>query len=168
MRSKRRFRNTDAISQTLQTAHVFNPNTQRITRSIATQIKVAARDAVFNTHELVENIISFLPAKNIFGVMRVSKSQFKAVIDSSPDLRTKMFIRSGCETIAKPFSSAGASQDVDQDQSEASGASDASDVSEPRATKMEDLLPVIVNPVLGSSPSSQVCQNIVCRVLPIP
>lgn len=68
--------------------------------------------------------------------MRVSKSQFKAVIDSSSDLKRKMFIRSGREGAAQSLSSAGAHQDMSRASSKA------------RAVKMEDLLPVSLNPML--------------------
>jgi len=51
-----------------------------------------ARKCVFETNELLEQILLFLPAKNIFSVWRVSK-QWAAVIDSSIGLQRKMFLR---------------------------------------------------------------------------
>lgn len=54
--------------------------------------KHAACKATFDTTELVESILSFLPAINIFGVIRVSKG-VKSVIDGSPALQERMFLR---------------------------------------------------------------------------
>lgn len=51
-----------------------------------------ARQAVFATSELLEKIILYLPMKTIFGIQRVSQ-KFKAVIDASPDIQTKIFRR---------------------------------------------------------------------------
>lgn len=70
----------------------FDPINQRITRSLAIRIKASPGHAVFNTAELLENILSFLPFKNLFGVMRVSK-QFKSAIDNSPTLQRMIFLR---------------------------------------------------------------------------
>lgn len=70
-----------------------NTDKRRVTRSLTAQrAKYAACKATFDTNELVENILAFLPAKNIFGVIRVSKS-FKSVIDTSPTLQERMFLR---------------------------------------------------------------------------
>lgn len=52
----------------------------------------AAMQAVFQTSELVENILVHLPAKNIFGVQRVSKSFNNAVKNSLP-IKEKLFLR---------------------------------------------------------------------------
>ena len=52
----------------------------------------AAMQAVFQTSELVENILVHLPAKNIFGVQRVSKSFRNAVRNSLP-IKEKLFLR---------------------------------------------------------------------------
>jgi hypothetical protein len=48
--------------------------------------------AVFQTSELVENILVHLPAKTIFGVRRVSKSFSNAVKNSLP-IKEKLFLR---------------------------------------------------------------------------
>jgi hypothetical protein len=47
---------------------------------------------VFNTSELLERIIVHLPMKSIFTVQRVSQ-KFKAVVDTSPSIQTKVFRR---------------------------------------------------------------------------
>jgi hypothetical protein len=47
---------------------------------------------VFDTTELLEHIISFLPMKKIFTIQRVSK-QWRAVIATSPSIEEKMFLR---------------------------------------------------------------------------
>lgn len=52
----------------------------------------AARQAVLNTNELLERIILHLPMKNIFAIQRVCQ-RFKAVIATSPDIQTKLFLR---------------------------------------------------------------------------
>jgi hypothetical protein len=52
----------------------------------------SARQDVFETIELLENIVSFLPAEKIFNIQRVSK-QWKAVIAASPSIEEKMFLR---------------------------------------------------------------------------
>jgi hypothetical protein len=52
----------------------------------------ASRKAVFNTSELLEQIILCLPVKNIFGIQRVCK-QFRDVIAGSPKIQEKMFLR---------------------------------------------------------------------------
>ena len=53
----------------------------------------APRKATFETTELLENILSFLPPKTLFGVQRVSR-KFKDVIEKSIRLQQKMFLRS--------------------------------------------------------------------------
>jgi hypothetical protein len=52
----------------------------------------AAMQAVFQTSELVENILVHLPAKTIFGVQRVSKS-FRNAIKNSLPIKEKLFLR---------------------------------------------------------------------------
>jgi hypothetical protein len=52
----------------------------------------AAMQAVFQTSELVENILVHLPAKTVFGVQRVSKSFNNAVKNSLP-IKEKLFLR---------------------------------------------------------------------------
>ena len=52
----------------------------------------AARKAVFNTNELLEQIILCLPMRTIFGIQRVSRN-FKDVIATSPKIQEKMFLR---------------------------------------------------------------------------
>lgn len=59
------------------------------TTSIATSC--AAAQAVFQTAELVENIVLFLPPINIFGVRRVSKA-FNNTLKSR-DIQEKVFLR---------------------------------------------------------------------------
>lgn len=50
-----------------------------------------ARKHVFGTNELLENILSFLPAKNIFRIRKVSK-YWDNVVEGSFNLRRKMFL----------------------------------------------------------------------------
>ena len=52
----------------------------------------AARQAVFGTSELLEQIILYLPMKTIFGIQRVCQ-KFRNVIATSPEIQTKMFLR---------------------------------------------------------------------------
>jgi hypothetical protein len=52
----------------------------------------ASRKAVFETNELLEQIILCLPMKTIFGIQRVCR-QFRDVIAASPKIQEKMFLR---------------------------------------------------------------------------
>ena len=52
----------------------------------------SSRRAVFDTNELLENILSYLPFKELFVVQSVSK-QWRGVITSSPGLQEKMLLR---------------------------------------------------------------------------
>lgn len=52
----------------------------------------ASRKAVFNTSELLEQVILCLPMKKIFGIQRVSR-QFRDVIAASPKIQEKMWLR---------------------------------------------------------------------------
>lgn len=52
----------------------------------------AAQTAVFNTPELFEHIISFLPHSDTLKVQRVSQ-QWKNAIRSSPSIQTKLWLR---------------------------------------------------------------------------
>jgi hypothetical protein len=52
----------------------------------------AARQAVFGTSELLEQIILYLPMKTIFGIQCVCQ-KFRNVIATSPEIQTKMFLR---------------------------------------------------------------------------
>ena len=52
----------------------------------------AVMQAVFQTSELVENILVHLPAKTIFGVQRVSKS-FRNAVQNSLPIKEKLFLR---------------------------------------------------------------------------
>jgi hypothetical protein len=52
----------------------------------------SARRAVFDTNELLENILSYLPSLELFVLQRVSK-QWWGVIASSPGLQERMFMR---------------------------------------------------------------------------
>lgn len=94
-----------------QPQQTFDPNKQRITRSLAIRIKAAPSHAAFVITELLENILSFLPAKNIFGVMRVSK-QFKVTIDNSLALQEMMFLRPGPGARAMASSDGGPYQSI--------------------------------------------------------
>lgn len=62
------------------------------------------RKAVFDTPELLENIISFLPATVILTkVQRLSRT-WKAAVDSSPDIRTKLWLPTQGNTAVQPAS----------------------------------------------------------------
>lgn len=61
----------------------------RVTRLMKTD---GPRRAALTTTEILENVLSFLPPKNIFSVQRVCR-QWKDVIDSSPAIQEKMFLR---------------------------------------------------------------------------
>ena len=50
----------------------------------------AARKAVFNTPELLENIIAFLPYTDILTKVKRLSRQWKDVVDSSPAIKTKL------------------------------------------------------------------------------
>lgn len=89
----------------------FDPSNQRITQSLEVRIKAALGHAVFNTTELLENILSLLPAKNLFGVIRVSK-QFKSVIANCPALQETMFLRAGRGARAMASSGDGSHQRI--------------------------------------------------------
>jgi hypothetical protein len=65
------------------------PAPRHATRSMTTD---AARQAVFNTSELLEQIILHLPMKNIFGIQRVCK-HFNEVIVTSPEIQIKHLVR---------------------------------------------------------------------------
>lgn len=54
------------------------------------------RQGVFNTVELLEQILSFLPAKSIFGSLRVCRA-FRDVVGKSVLLQKHMFLRVGGE-----------------------------------------------------------------------
>jgi hypothetical protein len=81
--------NRDCAQSTQQVAATNTAVDDGITDSKAL---VAARQQVFETTELLENIISFLPMRKIFTVQCTSK-QWKAVIATSPGLQEKMFLR---------------------------------------------------------------------------
>ncbi|KAI6788174.1 hypothetical protein KC360_g8708 [Hortaea werneckii] len=66
------------------------PTTRRITRGMTTD---AARRAVFETAELLENIFIQLPPRKIFVIQRVCK-QFRDVVASSVKLQQRLFLRS--------------------------------------------------------------------------
>ncbi|KAI7595153.1 hypothetical protein KC343_g15577 [Hortaea werneckii] len=65
------------------------PSTRRITRGMTTD---AARRAVFDTAELLENIIMQLPPRKIFVIQRVCK-QFRDIVASSVKLQQRLFFR---------------------------------------------------------------------------
>jgi hypothetical protein len=62
----------------------------------------AARRAVFNTPEMLENIILFLPVRDVFAkVQRLSRSR-KAVVDSSVVIQTKLWLRHQSGNVIQP------------------------------------------------------------------
>ena len=64
--------------------------TRRITRGMTTD---AARRAVFETAELLENIFMQLPPRKIFVIQRVCK-QFRDIVATSVKLQQRLFLRS--------------------------------------------------------------------------
>jgi hypothetical protein len=64
---------------------------RRHTRSMTTD---AARKAVFNTSELLENIISFLPARDILTKVPRLSRQWKTAVETSPTVRNKLWMTS--------------------------------------------------------------------------
>ena len=64
-----------------------------ITRNIATD---GPRQAVFQTAELLENILLRLPVKSVFKVLRVCR-QFRDIVDTSAAIRQMLFIQSSAE-----------------------------------------------------------------------
>ncbi|KAI6842891.1 Arp2/3 complex 16 kDa subunit ARPC5 [Hortaea werneckii] len=74
---------------------VESPPTRRITRGMTTD---AARRAVFDTAELLENILMQLPPRKIFVIQRVCKP-FRDIVATSVKLQQRLFLRSdGGET----------------------------------------------------------------------
>ncbi|RMY67170.1 hypothetical protein D0864_11647 [Hortaea werneckii] len=65
------------------------PTTRRITRGMTTD---AARRAVFETAELLENVMMQLPPRKIFVIQRVCK-QFRDVVATSVKLQQRLFLR---------------------------------------------------------------------------
>ena len=64
----------------------------------------AARKAVFNTPELLENIIAFLPYTDILTKVKRLSRQWKDVVDSSPAIKTKLWMMSPNATAVQPTS----------------------------------------------------------------
>jgi hypothetical protein len=52
----------------------------------------APRQAALNTTEILENILSYLPNRTVFGVQRVCR-QWRDVISGSPTIQDKLFLR---------------------------------------------------------------------------
>jgi hypothetical protein len=72
---------------------------RRHTRSMTTD---AARKAVFNTSELLENIISFLPPRDILTKVQRLSRQWKNAVESSPAIKNKFWMTSGrCQQFSR-------------------------------------------------------------------
>jgi hypothetical protein len=61
-----------------------------------------ARQAVLNTTELLENILSYLPFQDLFVFQRVSR-QWGAAISAAPGLQQKMFLRPQSATLKETW-----------------------------------------------------------------
>jgi hypothetical protein len=61
-----------------------------------------ARQAVLNTTELLENILSYLPFQDLFVLQRVSR-QLGAAITAAPGLQQKMFLRPQSATLKETW-----------------------------------------------------------------
>lgn len=57
----------------------------------------APRQAALQTTEILENILSYLPNRNVFGVQRVCR-QWKEVTAGSPTIQDKLFLKLRDET----------------------------------------------------------------------
>lgn len=64
----------------------------------------AARKAVFDTPELLENIVSFLPYTEILTKVQRLSRQWKDVVDSSPIIKNKLWMRVPNVTAIQPTS----------------------------------------------------------------
>jgi hypothetical protein len=62
----------------------------------------AARRAVFDTPELLENIILFLPVTDVFAKVQRPSRSWKAVVDSSVAIQTKLWLRSQSGNVIQP------------------------------------------------------------------
>jgi hypothetical protein len=62
----------------------------------------AARKAVFNTPELLENIVSFLPYTDILTKVQRLSRQWKDVVDSSPAIKDKLWTNFSNATAIQP------------------------------------------------------------------
>ena len=62
----------------------------------------AARKAVFNTPELLENIISFVPPTDILSKVQRLSRQWKEAVDSSPAIRGKLWMMVPNTTALQP------------------------------------------------------------------
>lgn len=62
----------------------------------------AARKAVFNTPELLENIISFVPPAEILTKVQRLSRQWKEAVDSSPAIRGKLWMMVPNTTAIQP------------------------------------------------------------------
>ncbi|GAB1742729.1 hypothetical protein NU219Hw_g8441t1 [Hortaea werneckii] len=88
MAPKKRKAEVDHGSRKKQAAET--PTSRRITRGMTTD---AARRAVFETAELLENIFIQLPPRKIFVIQRVCK-QFRDIVATSVKLQQRLFLRS--------------------------------------------------------------------------
>jgi hypothetical protein len=79
---------TDPLEQRRKVAHEETSVTRCPTRSMTTD---AVRRAVFDTTELLESILVYLPPKSSFGALRVSR-RFRAIIVASVPIQEKMFL----------------------------------------------------------------------------
>jgi hypothetical protein len=86
----------DSLNQRYYNKYNEPPNRERVTSFYSRVLDLdklnSARKDVFETTEILENILSFLPAKNIFGVRRVSRL-WNDIIAASIRLQEKMFLR---------------------------------------------------------------------------
>lgn len=64
----------------------------------------AARKAVFNTPELLENFISFVPLADILTKVQRLSRQWKEAVDSSPVIKNQLFTRVPSVTAVQPTS----------------------------------------------------------------
>lgn len=64
----------------------------------------APRKAVFETPELLEHIISILPATVILTKVKRLSRAWKAAVDSSPAIRTKLWLQPQEQTVSRPAS----------------------------------------------------------------
>ncbi|TKA72678.1 hypothetical protein B0A55_06286 [Friedmanniomyces simplex] len=75
----------------------------RITLTMTTD---GPRQAVFNTAELLENILLHMPAKSVIGAQRVCR-QFRDVVATSVQLQRKLFLRPAVPAITERWGTTG-------------------------------------------------------------
>jgi hypothetical protein len=77
---------------TTVTSDLETPSSPKMAQMDSAESSDSTSHRVFEREELLEIILSFLPASKVFGVQRVSK-RWKAAIVASPSIQRKLFLR---------------------------------------------------------------------------